>query len=230
MRSLREGDEALFKAMSERRTNRGFYESRMVSDEVIEKLMSVVPEGMNLGFVSEDNVKDFIVSTVKDALKYQFRNKELRNDVYSWMRFSREEVAICRDGVSLEAWNISGLKAKIFPVVMKPKAVDLFHSDSFFVRIIGKVIEKTPVFGLLSSDINTRKTQIMGGRTYERLSLAAATLGVSFHPLNAAIEVEIYREQIRDAFMLLDEEPFVLFRMGYGSPVPHSRRRFPEFI
>ncbi|MFX0162486.1 MAG: Acg family FMN-binding oxidoreductase [Candidatus Hodarchaeota archaeon] len=230
MRAVGKEDEALFKAISERRTNRGPYESRAVSDEVIEKLESIVPEGLNLQFVSEDKVKDFIASAVKNALKYQFRNKKLRNEIYSWMRFSREEAVTCRDGISLEAWNISGLKAKIFPVVMKPKAVDLFHSDSLFVRSIGKLIEKTPLIGLLSADVNTRKTQIIGGRTYEQLSLVAINLGISFHPLNAAIEVETYKEQVRDAYMLLDEEPFVLFRIGYGDLAPQSMRKFPEFM
>ncbi len=230
MRSLREGDEILFKAISGRRTNRGPYESRPLSDEVVEKLMSIPPEGLELQFITEGKVKDFIASAVKGALKYQFRNKEVRNEIYSWMRFSGEEAAVYRDGLSLETLNISGLKARIFPVVMKPKAVDLFHLDFFFVRNIEKLIKKTPVIGLLSGSFNTRKTQIIGGRVYERLSLVATNLGISFHPLNAAIQVEAYKEQVRDAYMLLDEEPFVLFRMGYAGPASHSRRRPLEFI
>jgi len=216
MRSLRKGDETLFKAISERRTNRGLYDSRALSVEIIEKLMNVLPVGLKLEFITEKQVKDFIASAVKEALRNQFRNKEVKDEIYSWLRFPREKAVDSRDGVMLETFG--------------PKSIDLLNIDSFFVRNVESLIKKSPVIGLLSSDINTRKTQIIGGRVFERLSLVVTNLGISIHPVNAGIQVEAYKEQVRDAFMLLDEEPFVLFRIGYGSPVPHSRRRFPEFI
>ena len=216
MRSLRKGDEALFKAISERRTNRRPYESRIISDGVMEKLMNVSPVGLKLQFVSEDQVKDFIASSVREALRYQLRNKEVRDEIYSWIRFPGGKVVDSRDGVMLETF--------------RPKAVDLLNLDSFLVRNIEKLLKKSPVICLLSADVNTRKTQIIGGRTFERLSLVATDLGISIHPVNAAIQVEAYKEQVRDAYMLLDEEPFMLFRMGYAGFVPHSLRRLPEFM
>jgi hypothetical protein len=81
-----------------------------------------------------------------------------------------------------------------------------------------ELILSAPSLITLASIGNDRKSQIMAGRIFERIALAATHMGMSVHPMSQILEVPGVKDEL---FSLLPEKgvyPQHAFRLGYAEP------------
>jgi hypothetical protein len=87
------------------------------------------------------------------------------------------------------------------------------------------VLMSSTVLGLISSQENSRETQISCGQVYQRLSLLAASHGIWCQPMSQIVQIEEIKQQVAK----LQPQPTLFpqhpFRLGYATPEKHRTPR-----
>jgi nitroreductase len=197
---------ALFKALTQRRTNHGRYDGRPLDPGVLGKLNhGCTEEGLTLLITQNARIKRAVNSLVlaADAIALQ--------DSYY-----RRELA---DAVGAGAFGGSGRTAQLAKLAVT-------HFGPVVTARNQRVLRSTPAFGLISAARAGRREQVIAGRVLERLYLTATTLGLSVQPLSALLEFE----QVAAAFARLFRAggvPLLPFRLGYGERSARAASRRP---
>ena len=98
-----------------------------------------------------------------------------------------------------------------------------------------KMADSAPAFIWISSNDNSRRTQIAAGRAYARLNLAATALGLSLHPWSMALQeysemADLYAEQQAFVGATSAAPVQMLARIGYARAIPPAPRRGLEAL
>jgi len=92
------------------------------------------------------------------------------------------------------------------------------------------MLEATPHYAVLTSEENTRATQLETGRRLMRLYLKTTEMGIGVHPVSQALqEYDEMAEEYALAHQLLAPEGHtvqMLLRLGFG-PEPVATPRWP---
>jgi hypothetical protein len=88
----------------------------------------------------------------------------------------------------------------------------------------------TRAFGWISTASNSRADQVLAGRDYVRLNLAATAAGVAMHPVSQLLQEYAEMTGLQSDFIEAVQPPEgstvqMLFRLGYADRVPPSPRR-----
>ncbi len=180
----------LFAHVLRRHTHRGLYESRSPAPAAVQALAASV-----LGLP----VRFGVVTAAEPAQMQQHRDIAMQAwrielvtprtllESYKVLRIGPKEIAQHRDGLSLNT-----------PFVRALTALGLFDRSQASApdsqAITGQISEfnakiaSTPAYVWLSSERNDRTTQLLSGRAYVRLQLAATAHGLSMHPLSQALQ------------------------------------------
>lgn len=146
------------------------------------------------------------------------------------MRIGPDEIGANRDGITINK-----------PRVRFLSAVGLFDRDEAAppdsasvqqqIDDFNDTIASTPAFFWMTSDGNSRTTQLLTGREYARAQLTATAYGLSMHPLQQALQE--YPEQ-SDAYAAIHDlvgahrprqTVQMWARIGYGPRIGPSPRR-----
>lgn len=144
-------------------------------------------------------------------------------------RIGRTEIALHRDGISLEGPFLEGMAA--IGLLSREAMAD---PDSFATKtaidMYAKTIKATPAFVWLRGPDNTRATQIASGRAYARMHLTATALGLSMQPWSMTLQefpemAALYRET-QDALGASPRAPLqMLVRIGRAEAAAAAPRR-----
>jgi hypothetical protein len=157
------------------------------------------------------------------------RNRE--NALY--FRFTDDELAQKRDGYGLAQYGVTGVKkwsAETF-LISREKAE---KTDSFFatsgVDTARDQSGTAPLFIAQKTPGNSRLEQVLTGRAFGRLQLAAESLGVRSHPICQLTEdhrdMETLKAKLKNLLGVAEGETVqMLTRLGYASPTAHAPRR-----
>lgn len=222
----------LFAQIFKRHTNRGVYESRVPEPQALQALSNSV-KGFPIHFgvvTSADSAIQSHRRIAIEAWQIELQTPRTLLESYKVLRVGPQEIAQHRDGLSINT-----------PVVRAMVALGLFDrskasaSDSYAIQ--GQIREftdkmnSTPACIWLSTASNDRKSQILAGRAYVRVQLAATAQGLAMHPLSQALQE--YPEQTKpyqDIHQLLtSSQSFTTVqmwtRLGYAPIVEPSPRR-----
>ena len=213
-----------------RHTHRGVYENRIPNAQARQTLAdSVKGFPVQLGLVtSEEASMQQHRAIAMDAWRIEMQTPHTLLESYKVLRVGPQEIAQHRDGISLNTPMVRGLVALNLFDRSKPSEPDSFAIKGQISEFNDKM-STTPACVWLSTSDNSRRTQMLCGRAYVRLQLAATALGLRMHPLSQALQE--YPEQtnnykaIHELLVGKDSTATVQMwtRLGYapvGSPSP----------
>jgi len=194
----------LFDMLAVRQTSHRPHLDRAVEDHVLANLQRCCVE------------EDIVLRLYTDRpTRRAFCNMVVRADLLQFAdpAFRRELSACVGQGMLGTPWLISQLVRLIV------RHVDIGRTQS---QRDSALVLSSPVLGVLASARDDRAIQVQTGQVYERLSLAAAALGIQTQPMSQPVEIP----ELRDELTRLLSPPVLLpmhpFRLGYA---PAERRR-----
>ena len=135
------------------------------------------------------------------------------------MRFSEEEAVKSGDGLWVSSLGIPSLGKYLGPLLMKT----VLNPKSEIKRW-EKILRRSAGFIMFLTDSDSPENMIRLGQTFQRFGLTAASLNLSHSHVNMPCEVHSVRTKMKHELML-DSQPMLLIRYGYGKPEPYSFRR-----
>ncbi len=180
----------LFAQVFRRHTHRGAYQPRVPEAAALKAMQdSTAGLAAHMGWVSRDEEAAITRhrQIASDAWRAELITPRTLLESYKLLRIGPQEIAQHRDGIAINS-----------PVVRLITALGLFDrsqasaADSSEIKDqikqFNEKIATTPAFCWISTAGNDRLSQLNAGRAYVRLQLAAASQGLSLHPLSQALQ------------------------------------------
>lgn len=180
----------LFAQVFRRHTHRGAYEARKPSAEAMAALRaSVAGLPVTLGLVTTDNASAMArhARIAMDAWRTELVTPRTLLESYELLRIGPKEIAQHRDGIALNTpfvRVINGLGLFDRTQASAPDSAELKDQ----LQTFNQHIATTPAYCWVTTQANDRQTQLLAGRAYVRLQLAATAQGLSMHPLSQALQ------------------------------------------
>jgi len=221
-------DEDLFNAIPFRQSNRSLYDKKEIPEDHIQKLIesSIFDTVFVKTFDPNKQESEPIIDLVKEGNRIQFNDRQFLEELLYWIRFTKKEVNIRKDGLTAEVMGFPfvprWLGRFILKTFAKPdseasKSEKQIRSSSLLMLFISKKYDKIHWVDL--------------GRCFERIALTATSLGLAHAHLNMPCEVEPVRKNLSSHLELNhDEQPLLLIRFGYTEERPRSPRRPTEEV
>jgi hypothetical protein len=237
-------DSPLHRAIPERHTNRGPYDSaRLLPAQALTTLQQLAPDLPDAAvfWFTTDADKREIAALTLAATEAIIADRQQSADSAKWFRLSWDQVQAHRDGVTLDAAGLSPVvlaAAKMLP----PMSAE--GSDAAWLKATRDVhLATATAYGLLAvRDARDNGQRIQGGRLWQRMHLWATVNGIAMQPLNQLPE-RADREQSQglqpkfgEALRVLVGDPawqaLMPFRLGYPQRAarPSPRRAADEVV
>jgi nitroreductase len=231
----------LFEAIPNRHTNRGRYSERAIGSQVLYTLADLVTDSeVRIGFVTDSLARKELAAAIVAATERIIADPDMSRDSARWFRTGRREVNAHRDGIGVDTAGLSPIMAAAAKIMPDQDAAT---SDRYWLDMTRDVQTVAPVLGIiLVRDRLEMGSAIAAGRAWQRLHLAATTMGLAAQPLNQPVECvdrnamlgrndEFARALSRFAHAPDWEATFV-FRLGYAErpALPSPRRPLNDVV
>lgn len=209
----------------ERRTSRLPYDDVPVAPHVLAELSAVANSfGHQLEFSSDPQEVSWVVRLNADTMFFDMSDPLSRNEVGSWIRFSRAEARRRADGLAAYAMHFPGLLMKLF-----------VHQNWLFrlpavYQLVRKIYEHsmrgTRTVAWLSGPFETHEEWENTGRMLARLWLTMTKHGVYLHPFGSVITNPKAHQKLVDHFANADRKHdlWLLLRLGHSDLPPQAQR------
>ena len=216
--------DALCDVITQRRSNKEEYDlSRPVAEEHLEE---VVRDGGD--FISDVQPVEQMRAQIQEAILAEMRNHDAHMESVRLMRIGHAEVDASPDGIDLsgpmiEAGNVLGM-------VSREEIADMSSSAyQTGVDQMQSTYGSIPALFWITTDDNSRASQLEAGRQYVRANLRATALGLAVHPMSQSLQeyddvAPMYREVHRLLGASGDQRVQMLARIGYGPKIGPSPR------
>jgi hypothetical protein len=211
-----------------RHTSRLPYNGNLVPQETINKLQA---EALSYGhkFMTSTDAKDiaWVKELNKDSLFYDLENTGIRMELTQWLRFSKKEAHLKKDGLSAECLHMPGPLLHSF----------FYHHKFWGMPGLKQMVEKIYMgtmkgigtIGWLQGPYKDPEDWVKSGQLMIRLWLLLTEAGIYWHPYGSVITNDNARTDMLNHLGLSDEEGgnnmiWLLLRMGYSKEPPHSER------
>ena len=212
-------DDLLFRAITQRRTNRMPFEPRNIPEKVLAELQAAASkEDSWLHLVHGESDRNKVADLVAEGDRIQMANPSFRRELAAWMHRNR---TVSHDGMPGFALGLGGLTSNLAPIIVRT-----FDFGEGQAAKDQQLATGSPVLGVLGTDANTPESWLSGGQALERVLLRARAEGVWASFLNQPIEVPELLSKLRDA-LGVKGFPQLLLRLGYGPKVKPTPRRTP---
>lgn len=220
-------DHPLFQLIMKRQSNRSLYNGKPIPNEHIEKLqVAAEQEGVGLElFTGEEDISPFL-PWIEQATIRQYSNPKFIKELIQWMRFTPTENNKYRDGLSIKLLGLAYL-----PRWLGSFLLSYFSPPKKIAKTFLQAVRSSPTLLLFFSKQNTKLDWINVGRSFERVFLTAASLGIDLCLINMPCEVAEISEEMRIELLLGNARPMLLARIGYAQKaVGYSLRRSIEEV
>lgn len=218
----------LFAQIAARRSNKEpFDTSRTLSAAVAGRIATAAQHGNAVGYaVDQASINDLRVLTA-EALRIEIETPRTYRESVDLFRIGKREIEANPDGIDLPGPMIEALAA----VSQFDRDIVLDQNSMAFREGAKAVLANAETamghIWLVTPD-NDRRSQIMAGRDWVRLNLAATREGVGFHPLSQALqeypEVADEYRAVHSRLAPSGGTVQMLCRLGYGIPVSAAPR------
>jgi len=224
----------LFTQLVHRQSTKTPYTEEKLTTQQLDKLKTVINSSeFSLQFIDSKQDKKAMAGFLVQAMEVEEKERARNMETIAMFRFNNQEFTQYRDGFGLPQNGTSGLKrviAETFFINRKKAEKDPSSFGQEGVKITADVAYNTQHFALLSSQDNSRTTQLKIGRLYNRINLTASALGVAQHPMSQILQE--YQDMLplqgkfKQHFGIAEQETVqMLFRLGKAAPTMVSPRR-----
>jgi hypothetical protein len=224
----------LFEMILKRQSNRRAYAEQPLTADQLTRLRDVRSEPRMQVTVSDNSAMNNELSEIMvEAMRIETASKSRDAETIAMFRFNDEERRQYRDGFGVAQSGMSGFKGWVAESFFLSRDGAEKDSTSFgeqAVELTAGQARSAAAFGWITTASNTRQDQVATGRTYERLNLTAAALGVAMHPMSQVLQEYADMQDLQKRFLAYLDIPEghtvqMLFRLGIAEPVEHSPRR-----
>ncbi len=222
------GTDPLFAEVPRRRTLKEPYDlSRPVAAEALAALAAAVLRGSRVGVTNDAAEVEALRRLTHDALVVEVETPRTYKESVDLFRIGRAEIAANPDGIDFggplfEALNLVG---------MMSREAALDRSSTIYRQGLAAVLANadTAMAHLwLTTPGNAREEQIVAGRDWVRVNLAATALGLGVQPLSQALqeypEMAPLYAAVHDRLAPDGGTVQMLARLGYGTATGPSPR------
>ncbi|TGL24336.1 hypothetical protein EHQ46_04255 [Leptospira yanagawae] len=225
----------LFSGVSQRRMNRSVYSSEPVTNEEIEAIHSLaLPFRNQIHWTNDPNELGSILPVLESAFAME-TNRFVSNELNrKWFRLTETSMLEHRDGLTLEANGLSGIKLWFAKKFFVDLSKEVWHSEDSKQAAIGmfssQVHSSKALVFFLSEGKDEETTWIETGRDFMRYTLSCAVKQVAFHTMNQAVEdypeSRVFTKELKKILKLKpNQEIQLIARLGRSSYQFDSYRR-----
>ncbi len=197
-------DKLLFGFITERHTQRGQFEDRALSPELLQTLQS-----------EAEQERGDLIDLIERGDLIQNSNPFARRDVADWIAPHGER----DDGIPASALGMGDLLSHIAPFAMR--AFD--RGEAIAAKDV-KLADNAPVLAVLCTPQDGTESWLDAGQALSRVLLRARASGVWASFFNQPVEVDEVWVGLR-RIVGASRFPQLIFRLGYAQPVPATPRR-----
>ena len=226
--------DVLFDQILRRQSNKSEYDETPLTSTEIAALQYFLKESdFSLTITSEALIKQRMAEILTEAMRIETASKQRDAETIAMFRFDDEERRRYRDGFGVAQSGMSGVMkwaAESFFLSREDAEKDSTNFGEQAVDITTKQALSAAAFGWITTETNTRRDQVLCGRAYERVNLAATALGVAMHPMSQVLQEYADMTQLQKHFrnelgIPAGQTVQMLFRLGKAESVEHSPRR-----
>lgn len=173
----------------------------------------------------------YLADKAVQAMRVQSDNRNKRDELAAWLRFSDKEALAARDGLPAEQLGLTGLK-KFFYYLLYDR--EKARGDAFARESAAQTAEQVAhcagFFVITGGD--APPDHIRAGMNLEAFWLDAVAAGISIHPLSQMLEEEPYASALRNDLGLA-LPPQMILRAGIAAPYGKNhgiRRHIADFV
>ena len=225
----------LFEAIPERHTNRGPYREQPLALGQLRALADLISDNeVRVAFIVDPPARKEFAAMIVEATERIVADPQMSADSARWLRTGRREIDAQRDGIGTDTAGLSLLMAAASKMLPDLGAA---NADRYWLGMTRDVQTIAPVLGLiLVRDRLQMGSAIAAGRAWQRLHLAATTMGIAAQPLNQPVECadrnamlgrpDVFASTLRQFARAPDWDATFAFRLGYAErPALASPRR-----
>lgn len=212
----------LFNESLARRTNRSpFDPERPVDQKTLNSIIDAASPALSASGTINPEQRSQLIKLAQEAWAVEYTTDATRRESIDLMRIGNRAVAENPDGISIDGTVMGLLKltGQITPDKLD-KAGTMAYQTGF--NGYADLIQSAQGFIWLNSDDNSRTSQLIAGRDWLRINLAAQKLGVGVQPLSQALqefpEMKPHYDAIHSALTVNNQHTVQMFgRFGYAS-------------
>jgi hypothetical protein len=222
----------LWAVVPHRSSNRAPYEGPLLTEAECGRILALAAPRHGQGQFSVDPGRlEAIGKLLVEAFAVETNTRRTNDETLRWFRFSDEEIARHRDGLSLPGNGTSGFKRFLAEKFFVSR--DSWHSDrtrKTAIDLFRNQVESAKAMIWLFTGQNTIRDWILLGRDYARLHLAATSLDFAMHPMSQALQeyaemADLHRRVGTELGVPPDRTVQMLARLGRSSYSYRSPRR-----
>ncbi len=217
----------LFRYILERRSNKDSFDTKKsVSEQSLKQLALAADNANGTGWTNDETRVADLRDLSWRALEVEIRTPRTYQESIDLMRIGKAEIEANPDGIDiggpmLEGLNKMGLMTR--EGIADPESSEFETGLDMFRPVMASGM----AYVWIKTDTNTRIDQLNAGRSWVRLNIKGAELGIGVHPISQALQeypemTELYDELHRK--LEVDGRVQMLGRIGYGETQAPSPR------
>lgn len=221
----------LFRSIPERRSNKEPFDvdRPLTAEDAALLEMAPVSKAVSLTLARDGATATKLSDLVGKAMLLEMQTPAKLKESIDVTRIGAEQIALHRDGIDLNGpmfWWLNKLGFMTAEAAQTPGTMAYKGGIDYALGWSNA----TRSFGWLTTQGNSRKEQVMAGRAYVRVNLAATAAGVAMHPVSQLLQEYREMEALKSMFLETAQAApgstvQMLFRLGYAPQVGPSPRR-----
>ena len=182
----------LFKVVKTRISNKRPYSDMPVADNALSDLANAVGKGHGqLTLSNDENRRKRLMQIASEAMKIETMSEARDNETLAMFRFNDAEIEKYRDGFGIDQSGTSGFMkwmVETFFISREEAMTDREAWGKEAIKLTNSQAESATAWGWITTTSNSRKDQLLVGRHYVRVNLAATALGLAQHPMSQVLQ------------------------------------------
>jgi len=216
-----------------RQTNRQPYTGKIITQAEFNSLRSLSGKSHSKLILINHNIEEYFDLFFK-AFEVESRTYRTNEETRNLFRFSEEQRAQKRDGISIPQMGYTGITRFFAERSLDNGNKEKWHrkeSIDLSLESVKEGIESSKGFIVWYTESNTYLDWVKSGRDYVRFSLAMTKMDLYPHPYNQAIqeydEMKSLRDQLNNKLSIKEpQKSQMIIRIGRCSKPYYSYRRY----
>lgn len=197
--------------LEKRHTDKSAYKNDPIDSAVMDQLLGKYP-ALSL-YQNNTTYFSYLKQLSEDAMIAQSENQDYRDELAEWMRFSDEEAASKRDGLSADMLGLRGIIKSFYTWTMNYEKA---KGDGFArqgINTARKQLNGCGAFAVFTGG-NTFEEWVDVGRAVQAFWLDCASYEIAVQPFSVALETKPFCDSMQDN-LGTDAPIQMILRLGY---------------